>query len=412
MQQSHTQRPSQFNAYGMSVTAAGRTSGALMSRQQQSSMQAADASGMLMDALEKYGPAPGARVMLDGERAAAEQATNSGIYVSWRSMPTSHDCTRVGDASLCFCGHPYSLHNSLTWKRNRVPCTVSGCACRHFAFMPGRPEEVGEWWLVRRKDFDVSKWRGKCKCSHTHVQHHPGPSQGRRCNTCGCSAFHSAFLCVVCDKHWEEHETIWETRMERIQQSRPVDEDYQPFAEVPQIRQLVFDRKQEVLKARPGERKKTGTSKTGTATRAALPSSAASKPNSSSSAARTSSVRHPSSSTRSPATSSSSFRASSSRSASSSAVQQIEQQIASHSLEDKRADIGRGDLSSGAVPQSTATASAVPPQRRPARTGRQATSSSIAPSRASAAREARRAMETELMAQAKKSSSGFNAVFD
>eukprot|EP00955_Chlamydomonas_euryale_P113298 366209-Chlamydomonas_euryale.AAC.3 len=36
-----------------------------------------------------------------------------------------------------------------------------------------RPEEVGEWWLPRRKGFNVHTWRAKCRCGHAHDVHEP-----------------------------------------------------------------------------------------------------------------------------------------------------------------------------------------------------------------------------------------------
>lgn len=51
----------------------------------------------------------------------------------------------------------------------------------------------------------------------------PLPPACRRCS-CGCSHFNSAFLCLVCDKHWEEHETVFEEAFERIAASKPVGE--------------------------------------------------------------------------------------------------------------------------------------------------------------------------------------------
>jgi hypothetical protein len=209
---------------------------------------------MLLDALEKYGPAPGAQAMLNGERAAAQNALAVGVYVSWRSRK-GQDCTRVGPDSLCFCGHLYSSHggpSNAGWKRNRMTCDEHSCTCVNFSFIPRRPEECGEWWLVRRKDFDIRSYQAKCKCGHSHSEHDP---KGMHSCTarCGCSSWTSAFLCVVCDCHSEEHETVWETEAERISGKRPVGDAYLPFAEAPEIGKLVFDRPKGSVQKRPGE---------------------------------------------------------------------------------------------------------------------------------------------------------------
>ena len=44
-----------------------------------------------------------------------------------------------------------------------------------FRFVPTRPEECGMYWLPRRKDFDINKWRAPCKCNHNHEEHSPNP---------------------------------------------------------------------------------------------------------------------------------------------------------------------------------------------------------------------------------------------
>ena len=40
------------------------------------------------------------------------------------------------------------------------------CACKAFAWVPDRPEEVGEFWLRKRRNFDPTTWRAMCKCKH------------------------------------------------------------------------------------------------------------------------------------------------------------------------------------------------------------------------------------------------------
>ena len=41
--------------------------------------------------------------------------------------------------------------------------SATNCACRRFEFVPRRPEEVGEWWLPRRRGFKVHAWKAKCR---------------------------------------------------------------------------------------------------------------------------------------------------------------------------------------------------------------------------------------------------------
>ena len=43
---------------------------------------------------------------------------------------------------------------------------------------------------------------------------------------CGCGHFISNFLCAACDKHWEDHETFFETEDVRAQNGLPVGKSY------------------------------------------------------------------------------------------------------------------------------------------------------------------------------------------
>ena len=54
-------------------------------------------------------------------------------------------------------------------KKTMLPCHQ--CKCKSFAFIPSRPEDVGEFWFQRRRDFDVSQYRVKCRCKHAHDVH-------------------------------------------------------------------------------------------------------------------------------------------------------------------------------------------------------------------------------------------------
>jgi hypothetical protein len=57
---------------------------------------------------------------------------------------------------------------------------------------------------------------------------------------CGCRKFDSNFLCAACDKHWEEHETFFDTEDERRAKKMPTGADYLPFAEIPTLRNMVL----------------------------------------------------------------------------------------------------------------------------------------------------------------------------
>lgn len=148
------------------------------------------------------GAAEGASKMLHMEKDAAIAAIENGLYTVYRSSNKEHKdfCTRVAPKHKCFCGHTLDVHDTLGMR----PCR--DCVCKSFAYIPTRPEELGESWLVRRKGFNLHTFRAKCKCKHGHDVHRPAPP--RRCTECGCGGFQSDFLCVVCDMRWEDHQTV------------------------------------------------------------------------------------------------------------------------------------------------------------------------------------------------------------
>ena len=104
-------------------------------------------------ALKQHGPAQGAQQLLRREQEAAEAAAATGMYTVFRcegSIEHPDFCTRVAPTALCFCGHTLQDHSH----RRGVPgrqCSAGGCQCKGFRYIPFRPEEVGEWWLPRRK---------------------------------------------------------------------------------------------------------------------------------------------------------------------------------------------------------------------------------------------------------------------
>lgn len=179
--------------------------------------------------------------LFDPEREAALQAIESGVYVAWRCEGNDFDCIRVARDSRCFCGHTLSEHESFQEKgKQRLKCLFGNCICKQFAFIPSRPEEIGEWWLQKRRGFEVASWRAKCRCKHDHEQH--SPNKSRKCNVskCSCFAFDSNFLCAACDKHWEEHKTCFDDLNSRQEKDLPYGEAYLPFNELPQLRNIVL----------------------------------------------------------------------------------------------------------------------------------------------------------------------------
>ncbi|XP_074651091.1 protein FAM221B-like [Tubulanus polymorphus] len=178
--------------------------------------------------------------LFDPEAEAAIDAQKTGIYIGWRCNDYKHDCQRVGKNSKCFCGHFLSEHNKYNGHSVRVPCVQAGCVCKGFDFIPARPEDVGEFWFQRRRNFDPSTWRCKCRCKHTHEEHDPNGLRRCKARGCGCSVFDSASVCAACDRHTQKHETFFETAEIRKQNGFPVGENYLPFAEIPTLRNMAL----------------------------------------------------------------------------------------------------------------------------------------------------------------------------
>ncbi|XP_039198028.1 protein FAM221A isoform X1 [Crotalus tigris] len=136
------------------------------------------------------------------------------LYVSWRS-PTGIDCKLVGPETLCFCSHRYKQHKTdfevIPKERPiSVPCRVSRCPCKSYHFVP----------LIGTQPI-------RCRCKHFADQH--SPATGFLCNMCSkCAGFHSCFTCG-CGQPAYSHETIVETKEERLAQGKPVGQDV-PYA--------------------------------------------------------------------------------------------------------------------------------------------------------------------------------------
>jgi hypothetical protein len=163
----------------------------------------------ISDAVEVYGAAPGGVACLRGEDVAAQESIENGLYITWipqsldlireeanRSRYEGNDqCCRVGPSSMCLCGHKLADHKEINKKSSfiRPPkCGKSGCRCFGYSYMPSRPEECGQWWLPRRRDFDLKAWRKR-------VQAHP-----------------EEYACIGCDLKITDHETLFETRQQRV----------------------------------------------------------------------------------------------------------------------------------------------------------------------------------------------------
>jgi len=193
----------------------------------------------IREGVEKYGVAGGARVMMSNEYLHAKEAVESGIYMTYWCEKKKSECFRLGSKSKCFCGHLQNEHNkNIGTKKIDTKCL--NCPCKAFSYVPTRPEEVGMWWLPRRKEFDVRTWRAKCKCKHSHEEH--APTRPFRCKACGnCQDFHCDFACITCDCAWEDHMVLYETEQERKMEKKPIGQAYYPLADHADIQDMVFN---------------------------------------------------------------------------------------------------------------------------------------------------------------------------
>jgi len=152
---------------------------------------------MILQCMQQLGPAPGAKKIMQWEFTHANESFESGVYVTWLSPAAKEDCFRIGSNSKCFCGHLFKSHDKTFGKNGRLKNNCEKCKCAGFRFIPRRPEELGQWWLPRRKGFNINTWRPSCTCKHTHEEH--SAVRPHKCTKCGCYDFMSDFCCISCD---------------------------------------------------------------------------------------------------------------------------------------------------------------------------------------------------------------------
>ena len=196
------------------------------------------------------GPSAESKAQLRKELDGALRAVESGVYVVYRNVErpspqqqrraVPDECCRIGPTHRCFCNHAWADHQSSRQQASPPPCAL--CGCKAFAYVPNMPEEIGEGFLSRRRDFDAAAWALKCRCGHGSTSHDPVT---RACLACprrgGCAHFEGHFACGVCDGRWEAHATCVESERDRRATQRPVGSDFLPLAGVdPEFRELVF----------------------------------------------------------------------------------------------------------------------------------------------------------------------------
>ena len=148
----------------------------------------------------------GGKVMSEKEfeeyKNKVREARKNHLYVYWRNS-TGFDCKAVGPESMCFCGHRFKYHNFDNVKTKKVNCKTAKCKCGLFNYIPVYGSN------------DV-----KCLCKHSYSLHDVVTKKCGKCNS--CSHFTSKFTCN-CTEPFDTHETVIETREERLKEGRAVD---------------------------------------------------------------------------------------------------------------------------------------------------------------------------------------------
>ena len=123
-----------------------------------------------------------------------------------------------------------------------LSCAQSGCGCERFAFIPSLPEQLSVAHDVESLERKGVKWSAWCKCGHSHMRHKVGKSTSCQDPKCvGCPRYRSAWLCVACDKKWEEHVTVVETGKERRAAGRPCNIHFLPFSYNKKLQKAILD---------------------------------------------------------------------------------------------------------------------------------------------------------------------------
>lgn len=164
----------------------------------------------------RYGPTAAAKQLILNEADAAKEAILSGVYVTWQ--PTDGRqimCGRIGSESSCLCGHSYRDHG--IGRPNKPLPKCSACrACTAFRHSPVRPEEVGQWHLPRRRDFDLGAWQ-------LRVRQRP-----------------HEYACITCDSRVSDHVVVIESAETRRASGQSVGPAFLPLRESRVLQHVVF----------------------------------------------------------------------------------------------------------------------------------------------------------------------------
>lgn len=147
----------------------------------------------------------GGKMMTEAEfeaykkKVAAARANHLYVYYVNSS---GEECKAIGPSSLCFCKHRYRNHNFDNVTNKKVNC--KNCKCKLFNYIPVHGS------------LDI-----KCSCHHSYEDHDPVTKKCLKCGT--CSKFSSNYTCD-CGLPYDKHHTAFETRKERMEKGKAVDQ--------------------------------------------------------------------------------------------------------------------------------------------------------------------------------------------
>ena len=147
----------------------------------------------------------GGKMMSDAEFEAYKkkvaEARRNHLYVYYANSK-GEECKAIGPSSMCFCKHRYRNHNFDNVTNKKVNC--KNCKCKLFNYMPVHGS------------MDI-----KCGCHHSYENHDPVT---KKCLSCkNCTKFTSNYTCD-CGMPYDKHVTLIETRKERMQKGKTVDD--------------------------------------------------------------------------------------------------------------------------------------------------------------------------------------------
>ncbi|TRY65732.1 hypothetical protein DNTS_005573 [Danionella cerebrum] len=165
------------------------------------------------------GDEDGGKVFSEGEykkykETVVPRRMQNRLYVSF-CVQDQLDCKLIGPETHCFCAHRYKEHHtdfeSLPAERPiLLPCRVKGCQCASFEYVP----------------INGSK-PVRCRCKHRSCDHsEAAPHLCKKCSL--CVGYGSPFTCG-CGQPAYAHQTLVETRKERMARGRPVGREV-PYA--------------------------------------------------------------------------------------------------------------------------------------------------------------------------------------